>query len=88
VKHQIYLYPENDGIPTYLTQVGTLRDLASLGISLKEGIHLTFYDTDASDSGEPGRLVFEGSIHFDEVRQAWYALPDPKSFRFELDDTD
>ena len=81
----IYLYPENEGMPTYLTQVGTQRDLAAFGIRLEEGLRLTFYDIDSSDSGEPGRLVFEGTVHYDKQKDKWYAVLDRSTFRFELD---
>ncbi len=81
----IYLYPENKGMPTYLEHVGTQRDLAAFGIRLEEGLRLTFYDIDSSDSGEPGRLLFEGTAHFDHPKGKWYAVLDPSSFRFEPD---
>jgi hypothetical protein len=85
VSQPIYLYHEQEGVPTYLTQVGTLRDIASFGIILEEGIRLTFYDIDGSDSGEAGRLMFEGTVHWDQSKGKWYALLDSASFRFEPD---
>ncbi len=81
----IYLYPENEGMPTYLTQVGTQRDLEAFRIGLEEGLRLTFYDIDGSDSGEPGKLIFEGTVHFDKAKGQWYAVLDRSSFRFEPD---
>ena len=81
----VYLYHEKEGLPSYLTQVGTLRDLAAFGVVLEEGLRLTFYDIDGSDSGEVGRLLFEGTVHFDRSQGKWYALPDWSSFRFEPD---
>jgi hypothetical protein len=85
VSQPVYLYPENERTPTYLTQVGTQRDLEAFGITLEEGLRLTFYDYDASDTCEKGRLIFEGTVHYDQQKGQWFAVPDPSSFHFEPD---
>ncbi|MGB7200670.1 MAG: hypothetical protein WBD16_00215 [Pyrinomonadaceae bacterium] len=59
-----------------LTCQGTKRDLAKFGITLTEGLTLTFYMDDADDEGNRDDLIFEGTVHFDQIKRHWVAEVD------------
>jgi hypothetical protein len=59
-----------------LTCAGTFRDLEHQGISLREGLVLTFYTDDADDHGQPDELRAEGIVHYDDVARCWVAAID------------
>ena len=55
-----------------LNCIGTIRDLARQGITLREGIELTLYDED---------LEVEGRTSFSEEERVWVAVIDWKAIR-------
>lgn len=59
-----------------LTSSGTVADLERLGISLREGMLLTFYTDDADDEGQSDELQAEGVVHYDEGQNCWVAAID------------
>jgi hypothetical protein len=69
-----------------LTCAGTQRDLERLGISLREGLVLTFYTDDADDQGRPDELRAEGVVHYDEVGRGWVAAIDWTALRHASDE--
>jgi len=73
-------------VRNYLNQIGTKEDLEQTGIRLVDGLRIKFYSDDAADDGTPDDLFFEGTVHFDAERQAWYALLDEDSFRHRSDE--
>ena len=64
-----------------LTCAGTLEDLNRLGISLREGLVLTFSTDDADDEGRPDELRAEGVVHYDEGQKCWVATIDWANLR-------
>lgn len=84
---RIFLHPGlGEGEPHYLDRVGTIEDLAHSGVTLHEGLVLTFYDYDATDKSDDDKLLFEGTLHYDAATKQWYALLDWNSFRHESDE--
>jgi hypothetical protein len=59
-----------------LTCAGAQQDLARHGITLQEGMRLTFYTDDADDDGQPGELRAEGVVHYSERERCWVATVD------------
>jgi hypothetical protein len=83
---RIFLHPGmGEGEPHYLDSSGTVEEIRASGITLREGLTLTFYDYDASDRSDDDKLLFEGTVSFDVHRQKWYAMIDWSSFRHESD---
>lgn len=68
-----------------LNCAGTARDLERLGVSLQEGLVLTFYTDDADDEGRPDELLVEGTVHRDQASQAWVASVDWSALRHASD---
>jgi hypothetical protein len=69
-----------------LTCMGTLRDLERQGITLKEGLVLTFYTDDADDDGRPDELLADGVVHYDEGERCWVAAIDWNDLRHASDE--
>jgi hypothetical protein len=69
-----------------LTCTGTIEDLARLGITLNEGLVLTFYMDDADDQGESDELRVEGVVSYDESTSSWVASVDWSTVRHASDD--
>lgn len=87
MRTKIFLHPGmGEGEPHYLDSIGTIEDVRISGITLREGMLLTFYDYDASDKSEDDKLLFNGVVRYDTDRQKWYALIDWSSFRHESDE--
>ena len=59
-----------------LTCAGTVEDLARLGITLNEGLSLTFFMDDADDQGQADELLVEGVVHYSEEDRNWVASVD------------
>lgn len=59
-----------------LTCAGTLADLNSQGIELREGLVLTVYTDDADDEGNPDDLETEGVVQFNAEENCWVAAID------------
>jgi hypothetical protein len=79
---KIFLYPyAGPGGKNYIKQLGTLKDIERLKISLSEGMALSFYCDDGDNSGNPDGLYFEGVVHFDPELRSWYVLVDERSYR-------
>lgn len=66
----------DDASRLQLVCAGTIADLARQGITLREGLILTFYTDDADDQGRPDDLRVEGIVHFDDENQRWVAAVD------------
>jgi hypothetical protein len=87
MKTRIFLHPGmGEGEPHYLDRTGTLEDLARSGLTLHEGMTVTFYDYDASEKFDDDKLLFEGTVLYVTEQQKWYALVDWSSFRHESDE--
>lgn len=71
-----------------LNCAGTARDLERFGVSLREGLVLTFYTDDADDEGHPDNLLVEGVVHRDAGTQAWVARVDWSALRHVSQDPD
>ncbi|NDQ57635.1 MAG: hypothetical protein GZ088_11240 [Acidipila sp.] len=79
---RIFLSPQSKSanVRTYLSQIGTKKDLERTKLILKDGLRIQFHCDDAADDGTPEDLLFEGTVHFDADKKSWYALLDPESF--------
>lgn len=64
-----------------LTCAGTIKDLASHNIELKEGLQLKLYSDDADDDGNPDDLVVDGTVHYDKFSEHWTAVIDWNSIK-------
>jgi hypothetical protein len=64
-----------------LTCAGTADDLRRQGISLHDGLILTFCTDDADDPGNPDELRVEGRVHYDPEHQCWVAVVDWSALR-------
>jgi hypothetical protein len=69
-----------------LTCIGTIKDLDTHGIQLREGLTLTFYTDDADDQGNPDDLLVDGVLTFSPEQQAWVAAVDWNAIRNESDE--
>jgi hypothetical protein len=69
-----------------LTCSGTLQDLESQGIELREGLALSFYSDDADDQGRPDDLLVDGVVRYSEEEQCWVAEIAWKAIRHASDD--
>jgi len=83
---RILLYPDCPTGRNYLKQLGTLRDIAKVGLELREGMVVGFYDQDGDGEGNRDDLLFEGTVHYDAEKKGWYAIIDQKSWRHESDE--
>jgi len=69
-----------------LNCAGTRQDLERLGITLREGMFLTFYADDADDNGLPDELLAEGVVQFNRAQNCWVALIDWREVHHASDD--
>jgi hypothetical protein len=56
-----------------LNCVGTIEDLARQGITLRDGMPLTFYSDDLDAKGQLDELLVEGIVSFSEEERCWMA---------------
>jgi len=68
-----------------LTSVGTKEDLERLGVTLREGLELTFYTDDANDQGEADDLLVDGVVEYDRANQCWVAKVDWSAVKHSSD---
>lgn len=59
-----------------LTTLGTSRDLAKLGIQLKDGMSVVIYMDDADDAGHPDDLMADAIIRYNKQEKCWVAEVD------------
>ena len=59
-----------------LNCVGTIEDLARQGITLRDGLPLTFYADDLDPQGQPDELRVNGVVSFSEEEHCWVAVID------------
>ena len=71
-----------------LTLPETLRDLERQGISLHEGLRLTFWDYDADDDGSPLHLEADATVEYDARRKVWVAWYEMDEVRWVTPPTD
>jgi len=71
----------NGDFRVILTTLGTRQDLQKYGITLEEGLRLTFWMDDGDDAGNLDPLYFDGVVHYDESTQNWVAVVDPENIR-------
>lgn len=64
-----------------LTCEGTRRDLERQGITLSEGLNLTFATDDEDDDGHPIELLIDGVAHYDPIEDCWTATVDWEAIR-------
>jgi hypothetical protein len=58
--------------------MGTLRDLATAGLVLREGLRLTIYDW----SDETEQMEADAIVYYEPERQRWMAEFDEADFRY------
>jgi hypothetical protein len=80
------MYPDSPTGRNYLNQIGTLRDIARLGLDLREGLIVAFYDQDGDGEGNRDDLLFEGTVPYDDDKKCWYAIIDQKSWHHRSDE--
>ena len=59
-----------------LNCVGTVEDLARLGITLRDGMPLTLYSDDLDTRGQLDELLVDGVVSFSEEEHCWVAAID------------
>lgn len=64
-----------------LTCAGTWQDLTQHGITLHDGLVLTFYSDDSDEHGQPDELRVEGAVHYDPEGACWVATIDWDAIR-------
>jgi len=64
-----------------LTTRGTHEDLQKHGIRLEEGLVLDLWMDDGDGAGNPDPLYFQGTIHYDELKDYWVADVNPDEVR-------
>jgi hypothetical protein len=69
----------------YLDTIGTLQDIARIGVNLEDGLIVRFYHPRIDTEKNRNDLLFEGAVHFDATKKKWFATVDEKSFRAESD---
>jgi hypothetical protein len=70
-----------------LTCAGTQDDLKRNGLTLHDGLMLTFYTDDADDEGRPDELRIEGVVQYDEEAKCWVAEIDWANLRHASEET-
>lgn len=68
---------------TKFTRISNEGELREQGVEPREGLLVTLYDHDASDTGEPLFLMNEGVLFWDAETARWHAAFDPGGFRWE-----
>src|SRR5207245_6390857 len=69
-----------------LNCVGTVEDLARLGITLRDGMPLTLYSDDLDIKGQLDELLADGVVSFSEEEHCWVASIDWTAIRHASDD--
>jgi hypothetical protein len=69
-----------------LTCVGTLQDLESQGVELKDGLVLTLYTDDADDHGQPDEMLVEGLVQYNDIEKCWVAEINWRNLRHASDE--
>jgi hypothetical protein len=64
-----------------LNCVGTIEDLGRQGITLRDGMPLTFYSDDLDAYGQPDELLVDGVVSFSEEEHCWVAVIDWSAIR-------
>ena len=59
-----------------LNCAGTLDDLSTQKIELKEGMSLALYEDDVSDTGEPDEILVQGTAAYSKEEGCWVAVID------------
>jgi hypothetical protein len=59
-----------------LNSVGSLKDIASQEVPLKEGMRLTLYSDDLDDNGELDELLADGIAAYSTEDDCWVAVID------------
>jgi hypothetical protein len=59
-----------------LNCAGTIDDLARQGITLRDGMSLTFYADDLNAEGQPDELLVDGIVSFSQEEHCWVAAID------------
>ena len=59
-----------------LNKLGTIQDLARLGIQLVDGMAATFYMDDADDAGNSDDIMVDGTAHYSSRDKCWVAAVD------------
>ena len=59
-----------------LNCVGTIEDLARQGITLRNGMSLTFWSDDLDANGQLDELLVDGVVSFSEEEHCWVAAID------------
>jgi hypothetical protein len=59
-----------------LTCVGTIEDLARQGITLRDGMTLTFYADDTDNHGQLDELMADGVVSYSQEEHCWVAAID------------
>jgi hypothetical protein len=76
--HEIYgdFHNLDDENRIRLTTLGSLSDIARLGIQLRDGLALTITADDADDDGNSDDLMADGVIRYNEKEKCWVAQID------------
>jgi hypothetical protein len=64
-----------------LNCVGTVEDLARLGVTLRNGMSLTFYSDDLDAQAQLDELLVDGIVSFSEEEHCWVAAIDWSAIR-------
>lgn len=59
-----------------LNCAGTMEDLASQNVELREGLALTLYADDLDEQGKPDELLADGVVSFSADERCWVATID------------
>ncbi|MBI2807072.1 MAG: hypothetical protein HYX68_18995 [Planctomycetes bacterium] len=59
-----------------LTTLGSIQDIARLGLHLKDGLALTVAMDDADDAGNPDDLMADAVVRYNEKEKCWVAQID------------
>lgn len=66
-----------------LDTLGTKKDLERYGITLSEGLRLTFWSDDTDDQGNFDPLIVEGTVEFNSKINEWVARIDDTKIRHD-----
>lgn len=75
-----YMKTDHDG-RLILICFGTARDLEQHGVTLENGLALTFYMDDADDFGNSDDLLVDGVVEYDKEAGRWVAVINEATFR-------
>lgn len=68
-----------------LTCAGTLKDIASLGIELLDGLEVLLYGDDFGEDGLPDDLEVDAVVRWNTEKECWVGCFDPDGFRHASD---